>query len=307
MDINRVDEHIKAISIGLFDWMEKNKEKVQKLMNYFKEKTKRLRLLDLTVVETLHEKSKFYDLFKKYFENEEEFKNFSKDEDKIRRIIEYYLKEQERMRNNTFRNNNVFPIFYSNFYDSPENTNYFKVYINFNDLSNYFIKSYKDKDEELLQKIGDAGEHYAYLYLIEEYKKKGYIQDDQENNFNSIKLTKKNCNDFVEIKLCNTSFSKQPGYDIKIINKENGKVITKYVEVKTHTKTSIYRGKIKLSYEQFCTYRKYKDYYTVIVMTALFYGDEIKCELNRNFDTFYFYEGNEVRPQYGDYCFEFDE
>ena len=234
MDINRVDEHIKAISIGLFDWMEKNKEKVQKLMNYFKEKTKRLRLLDLTVVETLHEKSKFYDLFKKYFENEEEFKNFSKDEDKIRRIIEYYLKEQERMRNNTFRNNNVFPIFYSNFYDSPENTNYFKVYINFDDLSAHFKKIYKDNYKELLQKIGDAGEHYAYLYLIEEYKKKGYIQDDQENNFNSIKLTKKNCNDFVEIKLCNTSFSKQPGYDIKIINKENGKVITKYVEVKTH-------------------------------------------------------------------------
>ena len=63
IDINRVDEDIKAISIGLFDWMEKNKEKVQNLMEFFKDKLNRARLLDLTVVNTLHEKSKFYDIF----------------------------------------------------------------------------------------------------------------------------------------------------------------------------------------------------------------------------------------------------
>ena len=169
------------------------------------------------------------------------------------------------------------------------------------------IKIDKVDYNDLLQKIGDAGEHAAYLYLIEEYKKKGFIQDGQKNNFNIVKLTKKNCDDSVEIKLCNTSFSKQPGYDIEIIIKENGELIIKYVEIKTHTKSSVQRGKIKLSYQQFCMHRKYKDYYTVIVMKALFYGDEIKCELNKNFDPFYSYEGNEVRPEYRDYCFEFDE
>ena len=51
--------------------------------------------------------------------------------------------------------------------------------------------------------------------------------------------------------------------------------------------------------------RKYKDYYSVIVMKAFLLGDEIKCELNKNFDPFYAYEFNEVIPESRDYCFEF--
>ena len=129
--------------------------------------------------------------------------------------------------------------------------------------------------------------------MIEEYKKKGFIQDGQKNNLNSVKLTKKNGDDFVEIKLCNFS-----GYDIEIIINENGGTITKYVEVKTHTNNSILSGKIKLTYQQYYMSRQYKDYYAVIVMKALFFGNEIKCYLNKNFDPFYSYECKGVRPEY---------
>ena len=118
-----------------------------------------------------------------------------------------------------------------------------------------------------------------------------------------MKLTKNNCDDFVEIKLCKNN----PRYDIEIIINENGGIITKFVEVKTHTINSKLRGKIKLSYQQYCMFRKNRDYYSVIVMKALLFEDEIKCELSKNFDPFFSCEGKEVRPECRDYYFEFDE
>ena len=301
IDINRVNEDIKAISIVLFDWMEKNEEKVQILMNFFKDKINRARLLDLTVVNTLHGKSKFYDGIKK-FVNEEEFNNIFKNgftEEAFNKFIDS-IKNQENKK--IIRNDDVY-------INNQENTKILRnddVYIHIDDLPESIKNRYNDCNYEgLLQRIGDAGENTAYEYLIEEYQKKGFIQDYKNNNFNSIKLTKKNCDDFVEIKLCNTTISKNPGYDIEIIINENGGTITKFVEVKTHTKNSIQSGKIKLSFKQYSMFRKYKDYYSVIVMKAFFLGDEIKCELNKNFDPFYAYEFNDVRPEKRDYCFEF--
>ena len=286
IDINRVDEDIKAISIGLFDWMEKNKEKVQNLMEFFKDKLNRARLLDLTVVNTLHEKSKFYDIFKKYFKNEDIFDIFMKNEfseDIFKKFIDFINSSK-----------NV----------SEKIINRGNVYINLDDLP-INIRSNYDQDE-LFQRIGNAGEKAAYEYLIEEYKKKEYFQKENENDLNFIKLYKKNCNDFVEIKLCNTFIYKQPGYNIEIIIQENGQKITKYVEVKTHTKNSILSGKIKLSYAQYCLSRGNKDY-IVIIMKAFFFDNEIKCKLNKKFDPFYSYEGKEIRPEQREYLFEFDE
>ena len=286
IDINRVDEDIKAISIGLFDWMEKNKEKVQNLMEFFKDKLNRARLLDLTVVNTLHEKSKFYDIFKKYFKNEDILDIFMKNEfseDMLNKFIDFINSSK-----------NV----------SEKIINRGNVYINLDDLP-INIRSNYDQDE-LFQRIGNAGEKAAYEYLIEEYKKKEYFQKENENDLNFIKLYKKNCNDFVEIKLCNTFIYKQPGYDIEITIKENEQQITKYVEVKTHTINSILSGKIKLSYKQYCLSRGNKDY-IVIVMKAFFFDDEIKCKLNKKFDPFYSYEGKEIRPEQREYLFEFDE
>ena len=293
IDINRVNEDIKAISIGLFDWMEKNEEKVKKLMEYFKDKINRARLLDLTVVNTLHEKSKFYDGFKKFFPNEEEFNNFLKNEltdDKIIKFIEYIKNQKSTY---IMRNNNEPYI--------DNNINYNNnVYINYDDLPENIKNKYNN--EELLQRIGDAGEDAAYEYLIREYEKKGFIQDGKNENLNSVKLAKNNCDDFVEIKLCKIN----PRYDIEIIIHENGGIITKYVEVKTHTINSILKGKIKLSYQQYCEFRKNRNYYSVIVMKALFFDDEIKCELNKYFDPFYSYECVEVIPENRDYYFEFE-
>ena len=123
---------------------------------------------------------------------------------------------------------------------------------------------------------------------------------------NYIKLYNKNNIDYVELKLCNSGIYKQPGYDIEIIINENGQKITRYVEVKTHTISSILRGIIRLSYNQYCLSRGNKDY-IVIVMKAFFSGNEIKCELNKKFDPFYSYEGKEVRPEQREYIFEFDE
>jgi len=281
IDINRVNEDIKAISIGLFDWMEKNEEKAQNLMEFFKNKINRARLLDLTVVNTLHEKSKFYDQFKKFFKNEEEFKNLIKNglkDDVITKIIEL-LKNQSEPK--IIRNDNVS--------------------INLDDVPNNVINNFGYED--LLYRIGSAGEKAAYEYLIEKYINKGFIPDDKEKNSNRAKLTKKNCNDFVEIKF---SYSRSIGYDIEILINENKKIITKYVEVKTHTQNSIVSGKIKLTYRQYCLSRGNENY-SIIVMKAFFVNDEIKCILNKYYDPFYLYEGKEVRPEYREYNFEFDE
>ena len=306
IDINRVDENIKAISIGLFDWMEKNEIKVQNLMEYFKDKINRARLLDLTVVNTLHEKSKFYDEFKKLFKDEKEFEKFIKNGISIDTLLNLYIK----LTNGTPTFSKAFSenINFLESFDviSGENKKFIRnndVFINKDDLPKIF-KSYTN--EELFQRIADAGEKYAYEYLIEEFKKKGFIQEDRENNLNCVKLMKKNSNDFVKIKLCNSINFKQPGYDIEIQINENEEITTKYFEIKTHTTNSIQKGTIKLSYQQYCMSRINKNY-CVIVMEAIFFGDEIKCKVNKIFDPFYSYEGKEVRPADRDYNYEFDE
>lgn len=228
IDINRVNEDIKAISIGLFDWMEKNEKKAQKLMEFFKDKINRARLLDLTVVNTLYEKSKLYDKFMNYFKNEEEFYNLLKNEltdDVMAKFIEILENQSEahiQENSKIIRNDNV--------------------YINLDDLPSEIRNN--NEHEELLQRIGSAGKEAAYKYLIEEYKRKGFIPDEKEKNLNSVKLTKKNCDDFVKIKLGYSS-----GYDIEILINENKNIITKYVEVKTHTQNSILCRKIKLTYQ----------------------------------------------------------
>ena len=300
LDINRVDEDTKAISIGLFDWMEKNEKKVQKIMEYFKDKINRARLLDLTVVNTLHEKSKFYDKYMEFFESEEDFKNFLKNFFSKDSLVKSLCRPINSNDLSQLENNHL-P--HSSFNESPNFLKNNKVYINKDDLPETF-RVYND--EELLRKIGDAGEKYAFEYLIEEFKKKGFIPDVGENDLKSIKLKKKNSNDFVEIELCDTINFKQPGYDIRILINENGNTSIKYIEVKTHTTNSILSGKIKLSYQQYCMSRINKNY-GVIVIKALFVGNEIKCKLNKIFDPFYSYEGKEVRPEEREYNFEFDE
>lgn len=42
-------------------------------------------------------------------------------------------------------------------------------------------------------------------------------------------------------------------------------------------------------------------------MKAFFSGDKINCELNKKFDPFYNYEFKDVRPEYREYIFEFDD
>jgi len=53
--------------------------------------------------------------------------------------------------------------------------------------------------------------------------------------------------------------------------------------------------------------RKHKTNYSVIVMKAFFFGNDIKCKFNKIFNSFYLYEGDELRPERRDYIFEFDE
>ena len=301
-DINRVSEDIKAISIGLFDWMEKNKEKVQNLMKFFKDEKNRARLLDLTVVNKLHEKSKLYDAFRKFFNNDEECNNFIKNNlngNMIMDIINYVNRSKNIFDRNSFDldifKNNIFGKIIKNY----------NVYICLDDLPPNIKNQYNNNYEQLLQIIGNAGEKAAYNYLIEEYKKEDYFQKENEKDFNCTKLYKKNKIDYVEIKLCNSDIYKQPGYDIEIIINENGQKITRYVEVKTHTISSILGGIIRLSYNQYCLSRGNKDY-IVIVMKAFFSGNEIKCELNKKFDPFYSYEGKEVRPEQREYIYFYE-
>ena len=95
-------------------------------MNFFKDKINRARLLDLTVVNTLHKKSKFYDRFKKFFKTEEEFDNFfKKDDDMFIKFIEYIKSINSQKNTDIIRNADV--------------------YINYNDLPEKFKKNIKIK------------------------------------------------------------------------------------------------------------------------------------------------------------------
>ena len=185
-DINSVDENIKAISIGLFDWMEKNEEKVQNLMGFFKDKISRARLLDLTVVNKLHEKSKFYDEFKNCL-SEEEFEFFKNGFSKkaFNDFIDF-IKNGKKEKNSKIINND-------------------HVYINIDDLSKNLRNMYINDKELLFRRIGKEGEKAAFKYLIGEYNKKGFIQENNENNnLNNLILFKHDSKDFVEIKLCDS-------------------------------------------------------------------------------------------------------
>ena len=156
-------------------------------MNFFKDKINRARLLDLTVVNRLHGKSKFYDGIKK-FVNEEEFNNIFKNGFTDEAFITFfnYIKNLEN------RKNIINDDAYINNQEKRKIIRNYDVYIHINDLPESIKNRYNDFNyEELLQRIGDAGENAAYKYLIGEYQKKGFIQGDKKKNFNSIKLTKK--------------------------------------------------------------------------------------------------------------------
>ena len=278
IDINKVNEDIKAISIGLFDWMEKNEEKTKKLMEYFKDKINRARLLDLTVVNTLHEKSKLHDKLSKYFHSEEEMIDFFE-----KMPIDDFLKFIKKGKENIINND--------------------KVIINIDDIPKNIYSYYNENDfSALLEIIGNAGEKAAFEYFIEEYKKQGFILEEHNDDFSKVKLIKRDNDDFVKI-----IWFKNYGYDIEIIVNEKGMVTNKYIEVKTHTENSIKSGTIKLSYEQYLMSRKHKTNYSVIVMKAFFFGNDIKCKFNKIFNRFYLYEGDELRPERRDYIFEFLE
>jgi len=269
---------LKAISIGLFDWMEKNEEKTKKLMEYFKDKINRARLLDLTVVNTLHEKSKLHDILSKYFQSEEEMIDFFEN-----MPIDDFLKFIKKGKENIINND--------------------KVIINIDDIPKNIYSYYKENDfSALLEIIGNAGEKAAFEYFIEEYKKQGFILEGKNNDISKVKLIKRDNDDFVKI-----IWFKNYGYDIEIIVNEKGIITNKYIEVKTHTENSIKSGTIKLSYEQYLMSRKHKTNYSVIVMKAFFFGNDIKCKFNKIFNSFYLYEGDELRPERRDYIFEFDE
>jgi hypothetical protein len=178
-----------------------------------------------------------------------------------------------------------------------------KVIINMDDLPKNIYSYYKKIGfNVLLEIIGKAGEKAAFEYFIEEYKKQGFILEEHNNDFSKVKLIKRDNEDFVKI----LSF-KNYGYDIEIIVNEKGIVTNKYIEVKTHTENSIKSGTIKLSYEQYLMSRKHKTNYSVIVMKAFFFGNDIKCKFNKIFNSFYLYEGDELRPERRDYIYEFDE
>ena len=258
--------------------MEKNEEKTKKLMEYFKDKINRARLLDLTVVNTLHEKSKLHDKLSKYFQSEEEMIDFFE-----KMPIDDFHKFIKKIKENIINND--------------------KVIINIDDIPKNIYSYYKENDfSALLEIIGNAGEKAAFEYFIEEYKKQGFILEGKNNDISKVKLIKRDNDDFVKI-----IWFKNYGYDIEIIVNEKGIITNKYIEVKTHTENSIKSGTIKLSYEQYLMSRKHKTNYSVIVMKAFFFGNYIKCKFNKIFNRFYLYEGNELRPERRDYIFEFLE
>ena len=151
--------------------------------------------------------------------------------------------------------------------------------------------------------IGDAGEIGAFKKLKEDYKNKGYIIERE--NSNEIWFCNDEINENVYIKLCNDNSFKQPGYDILLKISKNGEDKIKYYEVKTHTRNSIKRDEIKLSYQQFKLYREKKEDFIVMLMTAYGGGNSWTAEEEVRFDPFYNYEGKNVIPENMDYIFHY--
>ena len=113
--------------------------------------------------------------------------------------------------------------------------------------------------EDILRKIGNAGEKYALEYLKEQLIKQGYsIIDDKSNK---IKLQGEN--DIAEIFYPDVDNYHQPGWDICITYGENAEK-KDYYEVKTHTYTSKLRNILHISNEQMIKAIEAGEHYSIL-------------------------------------------
>ena len=102
-DINKLNQDKQAISITLFDWMQDHPELTQKYMPFFRTEENRARLLNLKVVNDLHEDSKKYkeisNIMEEFGINKEDFLRIR---DKLKR-----LDELESLLKNSTNDNNL--------------------------------------------------------------------------------------------------------------------------------------------------------------------------------------------------------
>ena len=321
-DINKLNQDKQAISITLFDWMQDHPESTQKYLPFFKTEENRVRLLNLKVVNNLHEDSKKYKEITNIMEecglSKEDLQDLQKIKNKLKSLksleeLEPLLTNYKDGNNLAFGNNDIDDEFFKN--KSSEYIANENICINIEDLDNEtkekYNQAYKLRNREtfavierqILQMIGDAGEIGAFQQLKEDYKKRGYIQKMENNN--EIMLHNNKINESIFIKLCNDNFIKQPGYDILVKINRNGEEKIKYYEIKTHTKNSIKKEEIKLSYQQFKLYREKKNDFIVMMMTVYNVGNSWIAKEEIRFDPFYNYEGKNVIPENMDYVFHY--
>ena len=321
-DINKLNQDKQAISITLFDWMQDHPESTQKYLPFFKTEENRVRLLNLKVVNNLHEDSKKYKEITNIMEecglSKEDLQDLQKIKNKLKSLksleeLEPLLTNYKNGNNLAFANNDIDDEYFKN--KSSEYIANENICINIEDLDNEtkekYNQAYKLRNREtfavierqILQMIGDAGEIGAFQQLKEDYKKRDYILKMENNN--EIMLHNNKINESIFIKLCNDNFVKQPGYDILVKINRNGEEKIKYYEIKTHTKNSIKKEEIKLSYQQFKLYREKKNDFIVMMMTAYNVGNSWIAKEEIRFDPFYNYEGKNVIPENMDYVFHY--
>ena len=110
-------------------------------------------------------------------------------------------------------------------------------------------------DEELTafcRRVGEGGERYAVEYLAEQYRQKGYVDNNcaDDGDISQIRLDRTDGTS-VTIQRADNKYHKQEGYDIVITESAPDKTERiVYVEVKTHTERSSNRKHLKLSNSQ---------------------------------------------------------
>lgn len=118
--------------------------------------------------------------------------------------------------------------------------------------------------ESFCRRVGEGGERYAMKHLMNRYTDAGYIPAGSEAESRVIILNHKDGRS-VTIRRADLGSHKQAGYDI-IINEtlSDGTARTVYVEVKTHTESSINRKRLKLSSSQMATAARHLENFEIL-------------------------------------------
>ncbi len=244
-----VDLKYQEACTKLLNWIRKNTEIAQKYFPSFCTEQDQMKLLTPSAASELQEKADvLVDVMEELdCNNIEEFK----------KCIRNFMKLNKT--NYTVNNKESETCISSSstgcYYDG-------KVY-----LGNDIQGSYEEL-ESIARKIGELGEKYALQKVKEYFLSQGY-QISTEMTFGiSLEKQEETGVQKVIIEYFETFYYHQSGYDIKVtLQSADGLTNTYYIEIKTHTRTSVYRNVLSVSDEQMKLAMRELDNYAILVVT----------------------------------------